>query len=758
MSIGRYLKSRLGVYRREFTILILSAATLFLSIALWSYNQYDPSWFYYTTNPQPILNWCGVIGSQVAALVWYLCGSARWLLLANCMFTIWLLMYHDCVRACWERIAAAVLAMVVAASICTFYTWNGVTASVRGGALGWSVVSALYPLIGYAGLHIFLATSMIGCLIIMTRLSWSRMRQLANVAYACVRVAWTSMRLVCRMVQCAVVDLVVAVRRGSAALYIRTSDVISRSRLFARLPGVIPSHDDFTVAEKQEDFVSTDDGASLAPEPVAMTPHDSSNSMPQNEAEMQATPEGQSHAHEYVLPSLTLFIAHEQERTSASVKQELESRARVLEEKLRHFGISGCVVEIKRGPVVSVFEYLPAIDTKLSKILSLEDDLAMALQAMSIRILAPIPGKPVVGFEVANKKRHDVLFSAVVKSHGFTSNASALPLVLGKDTIGTDVVVDLARMPHLLIAGSTGSGKSVALNTMLISLLCRRTPDEMRLILIDPKRLEFASYADIAHLLFPIVTDPKGAAPVLRWVVGEMERRYEQMAVCGVRNMYDYNRCTKHASHADPLPYIVVIIDELADLMMTASKDVEDLITRITQMARAAGIHMIVATQRPSVDVITGLIKVNFPSRISFRVTSKIDSRTILDCAGADKLLGNGDMLFLDAATSSLRRVHGAYITSAEIDAVVNHIRAERQVQYLQFEYEAHDDQQLSHADDQLFAQVVDFLQETEEVSISQLQRRFKIGYNRSARIIEFLETKGMILPADGSKTRKVVR
>ena len=459
------------------------------------------------------------------------------------------------------------------------------------------------------------------------------------------------------------------------------------------------------------------------------------------------------------MPSLLLFIAHEKERTSAAVKQELEVRAQALEEKLRCFGITGSVVEIKRGPVVTVFEYLPAIDTKLSKIVSLEDDLAMALQAISIRILAPIPGTAVVGFEVANKKRHDVLFASVIKSPEFVNGNNGLPLVLGKDTIGSDVIVDLARMPHLLIAGSTGSGKSIALNTMLVSLLCKRTPDEMRLVLIDPKRLEFASYADIAHLLFPIVTDPQEASPVLGWVVQEMERRYEQMSVCGVRNIGDYNRCTKHVSHTEPLPYIVVVIDELADLMMTAGREVEELITRIAQMARAAGIHMIVATQRPSVDVITGLIKVNFPSRISFRVTSKIDSRTILDCGGADKLLGRGDMLFLDATMSSLRRVHGAYITNEEIDAVVHHIRAERTVQYLDISHEILDvNHKLSPADDQLYAQVIDFLGEADEISISLLQRKFKIGYNRSARIIEFLELKGMILPSNGAKTRKVVR
>jgi DNA segregation ATPase FtsK/SpoIIIE, S-DNA-T family len=430
----------------------------------------------------------------------------------------------------------------------------------------------------------------------------------------------------------------------------------------------------------------------------------------------------------------------------------LQLKAQALEEKLQHFGVRGKVSDIKRGPVVTLFEYQPAIDTKLSKILALEDDLAMALQALSIRILAPIPGRSVVGFEVANKKREDVFFADAIRSDMYQDHRGALPILLGKDTVGNQVVVDLATMPHLLIAGSTGSGKSMGLNTILMSFLYKLSPAQLRLVLIDPKRLEFALYADIAHLLFPIVTDSKRASLVLRWVVQEMEIRYEQMAGAGVRTIIEYNE--KH----QPLPYIVVIIDELADLMMTSGHEVEDLITRITQMARAAGIHMIVATQRPSVDVITGLIKVNFPSRISFRVTSKIDSRTIIDSTGADKLLGRGDMLFLDATTATIKRIHGSYVTNQEIETAVTHVRAQQKVDYVILieQHEQHDS--LFTGDEQLYQQVIDFIETVDEVSISLLQRKFRIGYNRSARIIDMLESRGFILPTDGSKTRKVVR
>jgi len=473
----------------------------------------------------------------------------------------------------------------------------------------------------------------------------------------------------------------------------------------------------------------------------------------------------------YLLPNLDIFLGADHERarmrdksrSDETVKKELEARALILQEKLRRFNIEGEVVCIKRGPVVTLFEYKPSIDTKLSKIIALEDDLAMALCAYSIRILAPIPGKEVVGFEVANTQRTDVLFADTIKSSEYCGAAYDLPLVLGQDTIGNHVVVDLARMPHLLIAGSTGSGKSVALNAMLMSLLCSRTPDELKLILIDPKRLEFGTYADIAHLLFPIVVDTKLAAPILQWVVRQMEARYERMAVCGVRNSADYNKLAKKGDAYEPMPFIVVVIDELADLMMTAGNQVEDLIARLAQMARAAGIHLLVATQRPSVDVITGLIKVNFPSRISFRVVSRVDSRTILDCMGAEKLLGRGDMLFLDSTRAILKRVHGAYVSDKEIEQIVGHIRTERAPEYLDIKLDASSGAHMDQMDgdqQKLFVEVVEFLQqkEVDAVSISLLQRKFKIGFNRSAAIIEMLEAQGLIMPANGEKKRMVIK
>lgn len=463
----------------------------------------------------------------------------------------------------------------------------------------------------------------------------------------------------------------------------------------------------------------------------------------------------------YALPKTDLFeIPADHAKGKEQKVQSLQEQAKSLEEKLRQFGIAGHVTSLHPGPVVTMFEYKPDNNIKLSRILALEDDLAMALQALSIRIIAPIPGKSVVGFEVANRHKENVLFADIIKSPAFTQSQAYLPMILGQDTQGNNSVVDLVKMPHLLVAGSTGSGKSVALNAMLTSMLCARTPDELKIILIDPKRLEFAAYEDIAHLLFPIIKDTQKAVPALKWVVKTMEDRYAIMAEHGVRNVVEYHKKQKEVADLEPMPFIVVIIDELADLMMTSGKAVEESIARIAQMARAAGIHLIVATQRPSVDVITGMIKVNLPNRISFKVTSKVDSRTILDESGAEKLLGRGDMLFLDSTQSHLVRLHGAYVSDTEIARVVSHIKAQQPVAYLDMTQYVMGQESLDmyEGDDLLYQEIVRFLDSVDEVSISMLQRQFRIGYNRSARIISLLESQGKILSMDGGKTRRVVK
>ncbi|MGC2310709.1 MAG: DNA translocase FtsK [Candidatus Babeliaceae bacterium] len=432
--------------------------------------------------------------------------------------------------------------------------------------------------------------------------------------------------------------------------------------------------------------------------------------------------------------------------TFATQTKEHEHNALLLQEKLRRFGITGTVSSIVVGPVVTLFEYKPHIAVKISKILALEDDLALALKAMSLRIIAPIPGKSAIGFEVAHVTRHTIYFGDIFAEY---KGNLKLPLMLGKDAQGRSVFVDLVELPHLLVAGSTGSGKSVVLNALIMSLLCTQDPHTIKFILIDPKRLEFTPYADCPHLIFPIITEMVYVRHALMWAVKTMEERYKIMAEKSVRNIHEY-----HAQGYKNMPFIVIIIDEIADIFMTGGHDIENLVIRLAQMARACGIHLVIATQRPSVDIITGLIKVNFPARLACKVASKIDSRTILDTTGAEKLLGKGDMLFLDQH-GVIKRVHGALVVQKEIQAIVSHSKQQMVAVYEELPEHA---AQYDEESDVLLAQIIEFVQQHDEISISLIQRRFRIGYNRSARIVELLEQKGYVLPVSGSKMRKVLR
>ncbi len=455
---------------------------------------------------------------------------------------------------------------------------------------------------------------------------------------------------------------------------------------------------------------------------------------------------------------------------SEMAEAELMERARQLAEKCAEFNVSGQVKQISPGPVVTTFEFKPDPGVKYSRITNLVDDLCLALKAESVRI-DRIPGKSTVGIEVPNSHREMIRLREVLESKRFHESKSKLTLALGKTIDGANYVADLAKMPHLLIAGATGAGKSVALNTILTSMLYKATPEEVKFILIDPKRLELGLYADIPHLLSPIVTDPKRASYALKWAVSEMENRYKRLASFGVRNIEQYNAEVESNSkrvsesvdeeETKPLPYIVVIIDELADLMMVSARDVEESITRLAQMARAVGIHLVLATQRPSVDVITGLIKANFPSRISFRVSSKVDSRTIIDTNGAEQLLGQGDMLFLPPGTSRLVRVHGAYIDEKEVKRIADFVRSQAAPAYDEHiglsEKELQGDEFGDMKKDEKYDEAVRIVIEMGRASTSVLQRRLRIGYGRAASIIDMMEREGIVGPEDGSKPRQVL-
>ena len=492
----------------------------------------------------------------------------------------------------------------------------------------------------------------------------------------------------------------------------------------------------------------------------------------------------------YKLPPSELLDPSEGEQFKID-KETLHANSLILQKKLEDFGVAGEVVAVRPGPVITMYEFKPAAGVKVRRIVMLADDLAMALRAVSVRILAPIPGESVVGIEIPNPRRETVYLREVIESESYRGTDSKITLALGKDIGGRPFATDLGRMPHLLVAGATGTGKSVSINAMILSILFKSSPQDVKFIMVDPKMLELTVYEDIPHLLVPVVTDPKKAAAALFWAMDEMDRRYRLMRDKGARNIDNYNRTLEReagnkrsvidlmeqeATEETPavggnlspiaplvhekLPRIVIIIDELADLMMTVGRDIEEYITRLAQKARAAGIHLILATQRPSVDVITGLIKANFPARISFQVTSRVDSRTILDSMGGEKLLGDGDLLFLPPGTARIIRVHGAFVSDQEVLRVMKFIKQQGRPTYrpevLEAKREVEAAAAVDEEYDEMYDQALAIVTETQQASISMIQRRLRVGYNRAARMIEQMERDGVVGPPDGAKPREV--
>ncbi len=480
--------------------------------------------------------------------------------------------------------------------------------------------------------------------------------------------------------------------------------------------------------------------------------------------------------HDALPPMQLLTEGPKQDTINDDVHKKYLEIGHLIEARCREFSVEGEVTAYHPGPVVTTFEFKPSAGVKYAKVVNLGDDLALALKAESIRI-ERISGSSTVGIEVPNKKRELITLRDIIDTENFAASPSLLSLALGKDIHGEAVITDLAKMPHLLVAGATGAGKSVGLNAMIVSLLYKALPSQLRMLMIDPKMVELKIYEDIPHLLHPIITDPKFASNALIWSVNEMENRYRTLSECGVRNIDQYNTLLKDPDayrrakklpadaptpHDEPMQYIVIIIDEFADLMMVASKDVEDSVTRLAQKARAVGIHLIIATQRPSVDVITGVIKANLPSRISYQVASKIDSRTILDAQGAEKLLGHGDMLFLPPGTARVRRIHGAYVSETEINDIVDHVKkTQGEPRFLEeitrVVEEKSGADSLDYLDDPKYDDAVRTVLTTGQASASYLQRRLKLGYSRAARLIEIMEANGVVGPSQGSKPREIL-
>ncbi|MFP6808648.1 MAG: DNA translocase FtsK 4TM domain-containing protein [Pseudomonadales bacterium] len=751
----------LGPRLREGALIALVAACIYLSLALFSYNPDDPGWTF-TGVDSAVTNMVGSSGAWIADVFLTICGYMAFVFPVMLGFQAWQIFRERKSELPFNwaitffRGVGFILTMVAGSGLAAlhfFASWLDFRQG-SGGIIGTELAELMVPIFSYIGTTLILLASFLFGVTAFTDVSWIRVmdRTGAFVIQGSVRLREAWHRYLQQRAEKAELKQSSQQRRESLEKHIEKK--MQRPALVIEPPpAAIKEVSARVVRERQGNLFKVDavDG----------------------------------------LPALYLLdpVDHSQDRGYSP--DDLEAMSRLLELKLKDYAVDAEVVAVYPGPVITRFEILPAAGVKVSRISSLAKDLARSLAVMSVRVVEVIPGKPFVGIEIPNVDRSIVRLSEVLSSKAYDNAQSPLSLALGHDIAGEPVVVDLAKMPHLLVAGTTGSGKSVGVNAMILSILFKASPEEVRLIMVDPKMLELAVYEGIPHLLTPVVTDMNEASNALRWCVAEMERRYRLMAAMGVRNVGGFNRKVKEAEKAgepikdplwlpDPLldeegqeapdlatlPFIVVVIDEFADMMMIVGKKVEQLIARIAQKARAAGIHLILATQRPSVDVITGLIKANVPTRISFQVSSKIDSRTILDQSGAEQLLGHGDMLYLPAGTAIPIRVHGAFVDDDEVLRVVESWKELGAPNYLESILDKQSESELlpgttaddnAEESDPLYDEAVEFVTQSRRASISAVQRKLRIGYNRAARMVEAMELAGVVTEMGTNGSREVI-
>jgi S-DNA-T family DNA segregation ATPase FtsK/SpoIIIE len=727
----------------EFIGVALFALALIWLIALVTYDPSDPAWFFTTDEGQVPANFVGRVGAFLSELSFQLFGYGSYLLPALLAVAGWHYFWCQPPDAAYTKGFGVALFFACASTFLSMLfgstELDGKTFHA-GGSIGNWLGDAMSEYFNRTGSIIVLLTTMTLSVIMSTHFSFGRLfetasqesRDLSARGVGWLR-RWYEERRKDRE------------RREVIAKHTKKAG--------AAAPAIAP--------------VAPSRAAGSAAPVVARKPMTVAPPLPLPEPVAPASSAPRRNGG-YTLPPASLLDAAKAERKID--ERELRDSARQLEEKCREFAVEGQVAQIHPGPVVTTFEFKPEAGVKYSKITGLQDDLCLAMQAESV-LIDRIPGKSTVGIQIPNPSREAISLRELLESDGYQRSASKLTLVLGKTIHGEPYLTDLAAMPHLLIAGSTGTGKSVGVNAMLTSILFRATPEDVRMILIDPKRLELGMYEEIPHLLTPVVVDPKKAANALRWAVHEMEERYKTLAAEGVRNIEQYNRnirlvieeggsSSKDPDAPRPLPFIVVVIDELADLMMVASNEVEESIARLAQMARAVGIHLILATQRPSVDVVTGLIKANMPSRISFRLSSKTDSRTILDANGAEQLLGRGDMLFLPPASSRCIRLHGPYISEQESARLASFLRKQGKPVFneaITAEDEKNGPGGVEFQKDDLYDEAARIIVGSGQASISFLQRRLRIGFSRAARLVDMMEAEGLVSPGTGGKPREVL-
>jgi S-DNA-T family DNA segregation ATPase FtsK/SpoIIIE len=763
----------------EFAGVALFALSLAWLIALVTFSPSDPAWFFNSVAATEVSNFTGRIGAFGATLSFQLLGYPAYVIPIALGVVAWHYFWCRRLDAAYTKLVGAALFVGCAGGLLAlaFGAFNAKAgAFAPGGLLGHALATGLSAYLNGTGTAILLLTLLALSIILSTQFSFGRAAS-AVAGYVRARrgvfarvAEWRADRRRNRER-----DLVVAKhvkkagREKAPEIATRAADAAATLKA-ARSRPVEPADDD---EDDDDDAIPSRAGAPAVrtarppairrPEPVPVAAP-----LPLGDPDAVKAP-AERRKNGYVLPPTTLLDAPKNYRKID--ERELMEAARLLEEKCREFAVEGTVVQIHPGPVVTTFEFKPDAGVKYSRITGLADDLCLAMQAESV-LIERIPGKATVGIQIPNPNREQITLRELLESDVNAQSASKLSLALGKTIHGEPFVGDLATMPHLLIAGSTGAGKSVSVNGMVSSILFRCTPDEVRFIMIDPKRLELGMYEDIPHLLTPVVVDPKQAANALRWGVHEMEERYKTLAKHGVRNIDQFNRNIRAAmaeqggtakaedgTELKLMPYIVVIIDELADLMMAASNEVEESIARLAQMARAVGIHLILATQRPSVDVITGLIKANLPSRIAFRVASKIDSRTILDANGAEQLLGKGDMLLLPPGSSRFVRIHGPYISEQETARLCSFLRKQGKPVY-DATITASDEKAADKPEfekDELYEEAARIVVSSGQPSISYLQRRLRIGFSRAARLIDMMEMDGVVSPPAGGKREVLV-
>lgn len=672
--------------------------SLYLGLSLLSYSKWDASLFTYTKTPMK--NYGGVIGSYVSDLLMSSIGFAAYLIpVALIVFGIRRLMSKE-KRMVYLSGTVLLIFSVSLLSSLLLKTFHVITENNPGGVIGSVMAGLLEHYLSLLGAYLFALSCFFSSIILLIPVAIS-------------------------------------------------PSLFSMKKTEQKQPKKGILKDEVLITEPEDEKIS----------PEILTPLHSIE--PENKPEplpkSRPAPKPVRTRDGYILPSFELLTEYETAVARPS-NEELKSNREMIKAKLANFDVEGDIINVQTGPVVTLYKFEPAPGVKINKVVSLADDLALSLRAQSVRI-SPLAGENTIGIEVPNKKREIVSLRAMIGSDRFQKSSSKLTLALGKDIAGEPVIADLTKMPHLLVAGQTGAGKSVSVNSMIMSILFKASPKEVKMLMIDPKLIELSMYDDIPHLISPVITNPKQAAEALRKMVFEMERRYRLLAEKGARNIDGYN---KVATEDEQMPFIVIFIDELADLMFASSREVEDSITRLAQMARAAGIHLIIGTQRPSVDVITGIIKANLPSRISFKVTSKIDSRTILDTMGAEQLLDKGDMLLM-LSGQGIKRVHGALVTEEEIHQITGFIKPQGSPDYSIYEQIPAEAPASAEGDsderDDLYYKACDFAESVGQVSISSIQRRLKIGYNKAARIMELMEEDGLVGPQKGAgKPRDFLR